>query len=220
MTKIYIINEKNKHFYKDILEQSFRTRYEIFVGERGWKALERPDGRDIDEYDRPETTYLLAVDQGKVVGGQRLFPTTRPHMLSEVFPHLAAVKGVPVSTDTFEWTRYFVVKERRSGRTDCRLLAAVQEYALGMGISQLTAVIETWWLPRFQEAKFKVHPLGLPALVEGAWSVAVRIDVSVETLSHVKKFAGIKGSVLHGEGMPFESVPVLGMKALTDEDNT
>src|SRR5262245_23489796 len=140
------------------------------------------------------------MDGDRVVGGQRLLPTTRPHMLSEVFPYLAHIKGVPRGPDIWECTRYFVVKERRCGRTDCRLLAAVQKFALEEGITQLTAVVETWWLPRFQEAGFKVRPLGLPHLVENKWVIAASIEICDETLDRVKSLARIKEPILLRRG--------------------
>ena len=217
MTKIHVVTGHNRHLYEDVLEQSFRLRHEIFVQERGWKTLSRPDGRDVDAYDGGEAIYLLALDEGKIVGGQRLFPTTRPHMLSEVFPHLASAKGIPSSPDIFEWTRYFVIKQRRTGRTDCRLLAAVQEFALEQGITQLTAVVEMWWLPRFQEAGFKARPLGLPQLVENAWTVAVQIDVSLDTLLQTLKLGGIHGSVLERQKIPRPGVGIPLVKPFLED---
>src|SRR5215212_9239044 len=39
--------------------------------------------REIDAYDNENAVYLLAIDQNRVVGGQRLYPTLLPHMLSD-----------------------------------------------------------------------------------------------------------------------------------------
>jgi len=200
MTEIHIVTPANRNLYEEVLEQSLRVRYSIFVRELGWAALQRPDDRDVDAYDQPDTVYILAIEGERVVGGQRLYPTTRPHLLSDVFPHLAHVKGIPTGPDIWEWTRYFVVKERRHGRTDCRLLAAVQEFGLEEGISQLTAVVETWWLPRFHEAGFKVRPLGLPHLVQDKWSIAAAIDIRQDSLDRVRTLAGIKQPVLVRRG--------------------
>ena len=200
MTEIHIITPANRALYEHAIEQSFRLRYDIFVRELGWSALQRADGRDVDAYDQPDTVYILAIDGDRVVGGERLCPTTRPHLLSEIFPYLAHVKGVPTGPDVWECSRYFVIKERRSGRTDCRLLAALQEFGLQEGVSQLSVVVETWWLPRFQDAGFKIRPLGLPHLVENKWSIAAAIDIRQESLDQVTALAGIKQPVLVRRG--------------------
>jgi len=200
MTQIHVITRDNRPFYADHLQTYFRLRHEIFVGERGWEALRRPDGRDVDAYDNDNTIYLLAIDGDRVVGGQRLYPTVLPHMISEVFPHLAT-RGVPRASTVFEWTRYFVVKERRMGRTDCRLLAGLQEFCFAEGITEVTAVVEMWWLPRWQQSGFHVRPIGLPAMVEGEACIAASIRIGEESLESVRNLGGLRGSCLVREGL-------------------
>ena len=200
MTAIHVITRENRRLYEDHLESCFRLRHDIFVGERGWADLRRPDGRDVDAYDDDNAVYLLAIDGERVVGGQRLYPTLLPHMISEVFPHLAQ-RGVPRSPTVLEWTRYFVVKERRMGRTDCRLLAGLQEFCLSEGIADVTAVVEMWWLPRWQQSGFKVRPLGLPGIVEGQACLAASVRISEESLASVRRLGGLKGSCLVRQGL-------------------
>jgi acyl-homoserine lactone synthase len=193
---IHVVSAANRHRYEDVLEQHFRLRHDIFVGERKWEALRKPDGREIDGFDDEDTIYLLALDGRRVVGGHRLYPTTKPSMMSEIFPYLAAVRGYPADPLVWEWSRYFVVRDHRDGDLNLRLMAAVQEFCLGEGISQISAIMETWWLPRFQEAGFTVVPLGLPSLVEDAWTMAAAIDVTPDTLAGLLERIGVS-SVLH-----------------------
>nr|WP_246742360.1 hypothetical protein [Microvirga splendida] len=107
-----------------------------------------------------------------------------------------AQRGLPRAHDIYEWTRYFVVKERRMGRTDCRLLAAIQQFCLEEGVTELTAVVEMWWLPRWQQVGFQVRPLGLPTMIEGQPCIAVSIKISEESLDRVRSLAGLRGSSL------------------------
>lgn len=205
MTEVHVIKPGNRHLYGDIVESLFRLRHDVFVDERGWERLRRPDGRDVDAYDDEHAIYLVALEGERVVGGQRLYPTLRPHMLSEVFPHLASRTGVIQSPDVYEWTRYFVVRERRGGRTDCRLLAALQAFCLDEGISRVTAVVEAWWLPRWHQVGFRSRPLGLPEIVEGQPTLAAAIDIAPESLASVRAFAGLKGPAL---GLAFPTQPL------------
>ncbi len=199
MTHIHVVTRENRASYAHSLRQYLRLRHEVFVKERGWKDLASPDGLEIDAYDNEHATYLLAIDGERVVGGQRLYPTALPHMISEVFPHLAQ-RGILQASNVFEWTRYFVIKERRTGRTDCRLLAGIQEYCLEEDIAEVTAVVEMWWLPRWQQVGFKVRPLGLPHTIEGQPCIAAAIQISQESLDHVRRFAGLRGSCLVRDG--------------------
>jgi len=197
---IHVISAANRFLYEDVIERHFRLRHEIFVGERGWKTLARPDGREVDAYDNIDTVYALAMEGDRIVGGHRLYPTTRTTMVAEVFPRLASVRGVPSDPMIWEWSRFFVVKDRRDGKLNLELLAAVQELCLAEGITHVSAVMETWWLPRFQEAGFVVHPLGLPALIENQWTMAALIEISADTLAHIKSLGQITGSVLLRRG--------------------
>jgi acyl-homoserine lactone synthase len=197
---IHIITASNRHLYEARLEELFRLRHDIFVGERRWTALERPDGREIDDYDNADSVYFVAIEDDRIVGGHRLYPTTKPTMLGDVFPHLAAVRGVPEDEAIWEWSRYFVVKDKRDGKVNLALLAAVQELCLEEGIVEISAVMETWWLPRFQQAGFTVRPLGLPALVNNEWTMAGIIEISADTLAQLKESAGIRGPVLVRRG--------------------
>jgi acyl-homoserine lactone synthase len=202
---IHVISAANRHLYEDVLEQHFRIRHDIFVDERQWEALRKPDKREVDSYDNEDTIYLLALEGREVVGGHRLYPTTKPAMLSEVFPHLAGVRGFPSDPFIWEWSRYFIVRDRRDGELNLQLMAAVQEFCLAEGIMQISAIMETWWLPRFHEAGFVVAPLGLPALIENAWTMAALIDISSDTLRAISARTGLP-SVLQRKGPHLEAV--------------
>lgn len=199
MALIQVIRGKDAAKHASVLDEYFRLRHEVFVEERQWQALKRPDGRDVDAYDNAHATYLIAIDNGKVIGGLRLYPTLLPHMISEFFPFLVNDKGILAGESILECTRYFIVRERRTGRTDCRLLAAFQQYCLEEGVSEVTAVVEMWWLPRWQQAGFKVRPLGLPQMIEGQPCIAAAIQISEESLAHVSRLAGLRSSCLTRE---------------------
>jgi len=196
---IHVISAVNRHLYEDILEQHFRVRHEIFVEERKWEALRKSDGREIDTYDNDDAVYLLALENRRVLGGSRLYPTTRPTMMREVFPHLASVRGCPSDPLVWEWSRFFVSRERRDGAFNLQLMAAAQEFCLEQGIERLCLVMETWWLPRFHDIGFVVVPLGLPALVENSWTMAATIEVRQESLDVVHDRIGMT-SVVQQDG--------------------
>ena len=195
MTTIHVINNQNRHAYTEIMTAYFRKRHEIFVEERGWRDLAHEDGLERDQFDDEHMVYLLAIDSGKVVGGSRFYPTVRPHMISEIFMHLVD-RPLPRNSVTLEWSRYFIVRERRVGRTECRLLAAIQQYCLDEGVTSLTGIQDMWWVPRWQQLGFKVQPLGLPQMVEGQPTMVVRILVSEESLASVTRLGGLKSTAL------------------------
>lgn len=120
-------------------------------------------------------------------------------MMSEVFPHLASVRGCPSDPLVWEWSRFFVSRERRDGAFNLQLMAAAQEFCLEQGIERLCLVMETWWLPRFHDIGFVVTPLGLPALVENSWTMAATIEIRQESLDVVRDRIGMT-SVVRQDG--------------------
>lgn len=198
---IHVITNANRHLYDAELLAHFRLRHEIYVVERKWQELARPDGCERDQFDDQNATYVLAIDKDEVVGGSRLIPTTSPHLLSEVFLHLTSVRGLPRAADIYEWTRMFVIKSRREGRTMGEqtrgmVICGVLEHCLDNGVTSLTALIEMFWMPLFHAMGWKLIPLGLPELISGEWSVAVKMPIDESVLESTRAFHGVSGRAL------------------------
>ena len=72
----------------DLWEAVHRLRYRIFVEEMGWTDLDRPDQLEIDQFDHDEAEHHLVIRNGELAGYQRMLPTTRPHLLTDVLSDL------------------------------------------------------------------------------------------------------------------------------------
>jgi acyl-homoserine lactone synthase len=204
MAELHVICHENRHLYQDVLEDYWHIRHDVYVRERRWMELEKPDGREIDQFDTAATIYLMALEGRRVVGSHRLVPTTEPTLMSELFPHLS-LKGIIRQPDVYELSRVFVVKERRgesaSPRIESVIMAGTMEYALLEGLSQFTIVMETWWLPRFMDMGWNPRPLGLPVDINGMSCVGVTVDVSEEAWRDTCAGRSIAGTVLAWNGV-------------------
>ena len=67
------------------------------------------------------------------------------------------------------------------------------QHCIDNGITSLTALIEMFWLPLFHSMGWNVMPLGLPELISGEWSIAVRMAINEDTLASTRAFHGIAG---------------------------
>ena len=191
MADIIALQGDDRAKHDDLMIEYHKARHRVFIEEKGWK-LNSTSGLEIDQYDNRDATYIIAVEGSRVVGGQRMLPTTGPHMLAEIFPDLASIRGVPEAPDIYEWTRYFVVPERRRfSRVDARLLAAMQAFCIERRIKAVTAVVETWWLQRWAQVGFRSHPLGLPSEIAGQPTIAVSVDISEDAFLRVARLAGL-----------------------------
>ena len=137
-----IVTPENRHLYTDQLEDMFRMRHRAAVQEMGWRIDVDAQGRDVDEFDYPNTVYVLYFNADGSVGAcARLNPTTRPHLLSEVFPDMC-VEGVPMGPKIWEYSRYLI---ERSGKTQQEYIRAwmlvsqaVNEWCIDNDVEQVT----------------------------------------------------------------------------------
>jgi acyl-homoserine lactone synthase len=211
MTDVHVITSANRHLYERELDEHHRIRHRIYIEDLKWPGLTpRADGREYDQFDFDETVYLLGLDEGRVVGGLRLVPTTGPHLIADVFSRFASERGVPRSIDIAEWTRIFVVPERREEHSASKVgsvvIASMIDYGLQEGLSAISVVMNTFWLPKFLRYGWRVRPLGLPDVHEDEWLVAVQIDVTPAALTGIRNACGLShASALtwRGEISPF-----------------
>ena len=83
-----------------------RYRYQLFVERLGWK-LQARNGIELDQFDRPDTLYVVAQNvQGDILGCARLLPTTKPYLLGEIFPQLLNGLPPPCSSEVWELSRF------------------------------------------------------------------------------------------------------------------
>ena len=197
MLQVHVVTGANRRLYERELDEHHQIRHRIYVEELRWRGLTpRADKREYDQFDTPETVYLLGLEQGRVVGGLRLVPTTGPQLINDVFSRFASERGVPRRPDIAEWTRIFVVPERREEHTGSKIgstvIASMIDYGLEEGLSAISAVMNTFWLPKFLKYKWRVRPLGLPDVHDDEWLIAVLIDVTPEALAGIRSACGLE----------------------------
>lgn len=175
----------------DELEQAWRLRHRVFVEEKGWHELDRPDGREIDRFDHEEAVHLCVMRGARVVAYARLLPTTRAHLLSDVLPELCRFRAVPRGADTMEWTRHCVDPDHRGGRfsmgeVERELVLGIVEWTSANGIDHLTAEGHPVWVSRLLRLGFEVEPLCLPTPIAGETAIGLHITVTDTTLARTR----------------------------------
>ncbi len=198
---IYQIDRSNRRQFASQLDQMYRIRHHLYVERRGWSALRREDGREIDQFDTADAVYLLGLDEtGAVTGGTRLIPTTAPHLMRDVFAHAVTLGEIPCSDSVFEWTRYFLTREpedRTARRRQAgELLCAMFEFGLAHGLSHFSLVCDTFFLPMFHEAQWAIKLLGVPTPYAEGTCIALTFECSREALMSTREVRGVAGPVL------------------------
>jgi len=206
---IHVVTAENEHHYRTEMEQAYRLRHKVFVEELGWTDLAKPDGLEIDQFDGKHAVHLLYIERGRVLGYQRMLPSTRPHLLSEVMPELCEVER-PVGPHIWECTRHCVAPgHRERGRFAApianALLSGMVEWGLESGITTAIIEIEPVLLLRLVQLHFRMLPLGLPRRIGKQDVVAVTASFDARTLERLRELRGNRRRVL---AVPLQ-VPVL-----------
>ncbi len=197
---IHIVTPENQHLFRDEMEQASRLRHRIFVDEMKWTDLAKDDGKEIDQLDNEHAVHMLYIDDGKVLGYQRMLPSTRPHLLSEVLPQLCEDER-PVGAHIWEWTRYCVEPAHRErGRALSpvanALLSGIVEWGMESGVSTIIIEMNPLWLLRLVQLYFRTVPLGLPQKIGDGDVLAVTATFDRRTLARLQEMRGHQLRVL------------------------
>lgn len=197
---LHLVTSGNCNVYREELDRAFRLRHKVFVEEKGWTDLRRDDGRETDSFDDEHTVHMLYIEEGHVIGYQRMLPTTRPHLLSEVMPELCEGER-PVGPNIWEWTRYCVEPgHRERGRMLSPvanvLLSGIVEWGLDTGVDTIVIEMNALWLLRLVQLHFRVTPLGVPHLINGEETVAVTAKFDERTLDRLREARGVSSGAI------------------------
>jgi len=184
MMLIFSGNDASQH--KEILNQAFTLRHEIFVDELGWEDIRKEDGLETDQFDHEEAVHMcLLDDNNKLVGYQRMLPTNRPNLLSDIYPYLCDGE-IPSSEYVWQWTRFAVPKSLRKGRRTLGLqgnllVSGWVDWAIDKGLESVIVETSPMWTLSLCLLNFKVSFLGVVHDIEGEQAVALRLNFDKRT---------------------------------------
>ncbi len=198
---IRVVDASNRGNYRQVLDAMHADRKTLFVDRLKWN-VPVVDGRfEIDAFDTEHAVYLIATqpETGEHIGSVRLLPTTRPHLLGDIFPML--VEGdVPRGEEIWEITRLCTAPtladwEAHNAVRE-RLATALIEYALTMGINHYTMMTHMAFLSQLLSVGWDVEPLGLPQELDGQMLGALKVNVLPSTLQLFRRKFDLRGPVL------------------------
>ena len=151
-------------------------RHKVFVERLGWQ-LEVDGELELDQFDRPDTRYVMARDaDGDMIGCARLLPTTQPYLLGELFPQLLGGLPVPSSPHIWELSRFAAVDLKAdrgvfsgqfSSPIAVGLLRKAIDCAADNGAHELISVSPLGVERLLRKAGFRSRRIGTPMLAGG-----------------------------------------------------
>src|SRR5690606_31273130 len=153
----------NMHEHGALLSNVLRARKQSFIIQNRWEMPES-EGMEFDQYDTPQARHVAIHENGRVLAGLRLAPTTAScgiysHLIRDAqrgllggsIPQHLLYGEAPVDPHVWEATRLFVshdvpMAERR--KVHNALLQEMLNTARDLGAVQLIAIVAAIW-PRW-----------------------------------------------------------------------
>lgn len=178
MRAVAISNADTDHAH-DLIDQMHQLRARIFGGRLGWN-VRIEEGRELDEYDRLDPTYILAVTPSDtVVGCARLLPATGPTMLERTFPQLLDGRKLRTHRGMIEASRFCVdttanstISSRTLHQATLTLFAAIIDWSMANDHREIVMATDVRFERILQRAHWPMRRLGEVRLIGETISVA------------------------------------------------
>lgn len=181
---LHLVNADCAASEDDVLRAMFAARKEVFVDLLQWDVPVLGGRFEVDQFDDEHAIYLVVTDPaGRHLASARLLPTTRPHILADLYAPLCD-GAVPRGPGIYEVTRFCLdrrldARARRTARD--RLIVAIAELGLAEGITLYTGVAEVGWLEQVLALGWRAYPLGKPRWTGGMLLGALAIEIDRDT---------------------------------------
>ena len=166
-----------------------------------WDVNITKEGLEIDEYDLPETVYILARDdKNRVSGVWRMLPSSSPSMIRDIWPEFLESFPIPINDYSWEVSRFGVHTFCDDPKTHLRQVNKITaELITGLlTVCNMTGIkdIYTMYNPQVGRSVRKIGFIAdatsqeLP--VDGKASIVGRFKMNQEAISRVKGITGIQ----------------------------
>lgn len=199
---LHVVEQTCRVQEDELLRRMFMARKQVFIDLLRWEIPALGGRYEVDHFDDEHALYLIVADSdGAHLASARLLPTTRPHILADLYADLCD-GDVPRGPDIYEVTRFCLDRHinaaaRRDARN--RLVRAIADFGLAQGIRRYTGVAEGPWLRQILAFGWRSRPLGSLRWIDGRMLGALVIDIDRETPELLTR-----GGIIAGTSAPRE----------------
>ena len=194
-----------------LLFDMHRLRKRVFADRMKWPVTIVSNDLEIDQFDLPETVYLLCLNKdGKVVGNWRLLATTGPTMIRDVWPEFLFT--LPMPTDQFVWeaSRFAVESNteepeervRQLNEFTAELFCALTELSILCGIREIYTLYDMR-IARLLK-RLDCEPVYVSEKRKiGDYLVQTGVfRTDADMLSRIQKKTGLRGYLINQDDLP------------------
>ncbi|HYA80980.1 MAG TPA: acyl-homoserine-lactone synthase [Methylocystis sp.] len=203
---IRLIQGRHRHQFSREVDEMFAIRKRVFFERMRWDVT-CINRWEIDGYDALNPLYVVSLNEnGRVVGGVRLLPTTGFNMLNDTFSVLLPEGKRIENPRIWESSRFSVDHQadvpmgpKGVGRATAELILAMNEVGERLGLSHIVTVYDALMHRMLSRIGCAGDPIGEPLRIGKVLTYAVFVEVGEDIEKAVKAASGIEGSVLEQE---------------------
>lgn len=177
-----------------------RVRTKIFRDRMGWDVNVNEMEMEIDDYDLPETIYVLSIDEhDKVVGTWRFLMTDQPSMIQNIWPQYLETLPIPASPNMCETSRFGVhceeaalaERQKQVNQATAEMLVGLIDACIKCGITDMFTLYNVKIKRLLERIGFK--PVRTSAVIdlEGEPTVTAQFEMNQELLDAIRAKTGI-----------------------------
>lgn len=170
---IELLSESLEGLSAAMIAELGRYRHQVFIEKLGWDVVStsRVCDQEFDQFDHPQTRYIVAMGRQGICGCARLLPTTDAYLLKEVFAYLCS-ETPPSDPSVWELSRY-AASAADDPQLAMKIFWSSLQCAWYLGASSVVAVTTTAMERYFLRNGVILQRLGPPQKVKGETLVAI-----------------------------------------------
>lgn len=181
-----------------------RVRTKIFRDRMGWDVDVNDMELEVDDYDLPETIYILHFDAfGEVTGTWRFLLTDQPSMIRTIWPQYCETLPVPLSDTMIETSRFGVHSEthntadrqKQVNFATAEMIVALIETCMLCGITDMYTLYNVKIKRLLERIGFKPCDVSDIIDLEGEPTVTARFRMDHDLLQAVTSITGISPTI-------------------------
>lgn len=177
-----------------------RVRTKIFKDRMGWDVDVNDHELEVDNFDLPETIYLLHLDQNNTVTGTWRFLTTdQPSMIRTIWPHYTESLPIPPCQSMIETSRFGVhtdtanpgERKKQVSLATAEMIVALIETCILCGFTDMFTLYNIKIKRLLERIGFKPDAVSQVIDLEGEPTVTARFTMNENLLAAVKRATGV-----------------------------
>lgn len=192
--QVTTLSFENMHNHGELFANMLRARHQTFIVENQWD-LPEANGMEFDQYDTPASRWVTVHENGHVLAGVRLTPTTHrcgiytymirdaQRGLLESIPSNLLDRKAPVASHIWESSRVFVSREvpaKMRFKVQLQLISEMVKSARDLGATELIGIIPANSPRLARRVGLDCQPAGPVLDFDGEKSVCVTISMATK----------------------------------------